>query len=230
MDADGWFDWWVSVYVKETGSPAEVADLLVENQEVILGHWRATRAELDECADRLIRDGRVPRWLNEHTNALHRELKALREEAARVARAAAPVPADCPACGGSGLAVVPLRACVWEGRLVLHPDFRRVVTGAVVCDRPGCVAGERQQLAERCRKTDRPRPTLSAQERLCRADLVRLLAGFDRDRARRARGSGSGDNALSQEFGNLLRIVQEGGAGGGPGGAFSDAGGDTGSR
>ena len=185
-----WFGWWVSVYVKATGAGADVAALLVENEGVILSRWHATREELDECADRLIAGGRVPRWPNEHTNALHAELVRLREERASEGRAAPPgdFPPDCDACGGSGLATVPVRACVWQGRLILHPELKRVLTGAVLCDRHGCEAGRVARERESARKDNKPRrPTLARAERAAGCDLVRLLRDHERQEAERSR-------------------------------------------
>jgi hypothetical protein len=202
MADDDWFSGWVKLHVQATGADAVTVRVLLANRLLILDPpWSATQAELGECTARLVRECRTPKFPNEHTDAVGKELARLREER-RQALLGPPLAApgdfapDCPACGGSGLATIPVRACVWDGRLVLHPTLRRVLTGAVLCDRPGCAAGERAQAAEGLRKLDDRlprRPRLSQCERAVGGiDLPELLREEERRRAEEARRQGFG--------------------------------------
>lgn len=178
---DDWYGWWVAVYVKATGSGPEVAGVLVENREVFLERWAATREELEECSDRLVVNGRVPRWPNEHTNALHGELVRLREERAGASRPFAPgdfPPADCPACGGYGYATVPHKHCMDRGEYVPAKLSGRRMTQAVVCD---CPAG-------RAARDGSGLPTLSRVNAYHRCDMVAVLRAWERKQAAEARG------------------------------------------
>jgi hypothetical protein len=196
MNTD-WFDEWVILYCEATAAGGEVAAALLANRAVILDPpWSATQAELGEITARLVRECRVPKFPNEHTDAIGNELRAVRDERRHAAippvgHAPGDFAPDCPACGGSGLAVVPLRACVLDGRVVLNPRTGRVDTGAVLCDRPGCLAGERVQADEGLRKLDdrRPRrPRLSQCERAVGGrDLPAMLREYERAAAVAAR-------------------------------------------
>lgn len=191
MNTD-WFDEWVETYIQTTGADARTREALLTARAVITGPvWHATLGELGECVVRLISGMRVPKFPNEHTDAIGLELMRLREERSKKNRAApaGDFPDDCQACGGSGLAVIPIKACVWERRIVLVSG--RVITGAVLCDRPGCKAGMIAREKEQARSDNRPnRPTLSQAEKHHGCDLVQLLRDYEREQARRARGGG----------------------------------------
>jgi hypothetical protein len=195
---DDWYTEWVRDHCTATGADASAARALLSEfvRGVLLDSGRTTPGELGEVTVRLLARRETPKFANEHSDAVGRELVRLREER-RIALLGPPVAAagdfapDCPACGGSGLAVIPVRACVWDGRLVLHPDLKRVVTGAVICDRPGCPAGERVWQAEGLRKLDERsprRPKLSQCERAVGGiDLPALVRDHERERAAAAR-------------------------------------------
>lgn len=185
---------WVEHHGRATGS-VTVGATLHANRETILGHWRATVYELLEATHRLVAGGRVPNWPAEHVNAIRAEVLAYRAEQAEGDRAApagdfAP---DCPACGGSGIATVPHRRCVWQRRIVMHPEVGMVVTAGVLCDRDGCEAGRIARDKEGQRKDDKfRRATLSQAERFHGCDLVELLRAHEREQARLSRRDGPG--------------------------------------
>lgn len=204
-----WFLDWVDVYCTATGADQRAAEALRANASVVVEHWRATIEELGEVATRLVASGRTPKFANEHLDALGRELVALRKERATAER---PTPGDfdseCAACGGSGFAVVPVRACVWQGRLVLHKMHKRVVTCAVLCDRTGCTAGERARDCEHRRRDDKPRrPTLSQCEHAAGVDLAGMTRLFEREVAKRARDGGSESERFAAFAGAYPRIA-----------------------
>ncbi len=192
MNTD-WFDGWVELHCEATAAGVDAARALLANRSLILGAaWHANQSELGEVTARLVAGCRVPKFANEHTDAIGKELVRLREERSHDNRAApaGDFAADCPACGGSGLAVIPVRSCVWDRRLVLQHG--RIITGAVLCDRPGCEAGRITREKETALADGRRRPTLSACERLMGCDLVALLREYERDMAAKAR-RGLGD-------------------------------------
>ena len=217
--AEDWYAGWVRNHVTATGADAAAARALLSDvvRTVLVTNGKATPGELGEVTVRLIARRDTPKFANEHSDAVGAELVRLRAER-RLAAAGPPVATngdfapDCPACGGSGLAVVPVRACVWERRLVLHPQLKRIVTGAVLCDR--CPAGEAAITKERHRtdKKDR-RPTLTQVARVLGCDPVALLRAFEREQAEYARrelaGSRDGE-AWSRLVASLVAKAQGG--------------------
>lgn len=77
------FALWVDAHVKATGGEARLSDLLWANRHIVDERWHATYAEMCECTQRLIEKCLVPQFAAEHTNALHRELRAIRAESER---------------------------------------------------------------------------------------------------------------------------------------------------
>ena len=98
------FKEWVRLHCKHTGGDAATAGILVANIGTINERWNATYAEMCECTQRLIQNGRVPQFPSEHPNALYRELRAMRAEEFReesTRRAILPDgKCDCPRCNG----------------------------------------------------------------------------------------------------------------------------------
>ena len=193
-----WYVEWAELHCQATGADnAALRALLSEPvRAVLVAQGGATAEELGAVTVRLLARHDTPRFASEHGDAVGAELVRLREDR-RLALLPGPVaPAgdfapDCDDCGGSGLVVVPVRACVFERRLVLHPELRRILTGAVLCDRPGCVAGEAVRERERHRLDKKPRrPTLAQVSRVLGCDPVALLRGYEREQAERARRSG----------------------------------------
>lgn len=202
-----WFPEWVDIYCQATAADDRTAAALKANESVFVGEWAATLEELGECASRLVRDRRVPKFANEHSDALGNELHHLRVERTTDTRpdSATEDFEECDACGGSGLVVVPVRACVWQRRLVLHKQFKRVITGAVLCDRSGCNAGKRSRDAEPRIRGDKPhRPTLTQAERVCGCDLVAMMQDYDREMGRRARQVEPHDSHLANLVASLV--------------------------
>lgn len=100
---------WIKVHVQATGAdPVRLTDLLWANFEIVEGKWHATFAELCECSERLIEAGKVPQFPAEHTNAILKELRWMREERERLRKleqqremyAKRDPRCDCPACNG----------------------------------------------------------------------------------------------------------------------------------
>lgn len=139
-----WFVSWIGSYIATTGADTNTATLLMSNRNVIVDHWRATLAELQECTTRLVVGMRVPKFPNEHTDAIGRELIRLRAE--RKARAQAAPPADCRLCNGVGWVVVPHPSCVAHGQLATYHSTRGVYTVAVICTE--CTTGRTALEAE----------------------------------------------------------------------------------
>lgn len=219
--SDEWYPDWVRLHCVATAADASAAKALLSEpvRFVLLAHGGATAEELGEVTVRLVASG-VPKFANEHSDAVGRELNELRVERARgnVSHAPGDDPPDCPACGGTGFAVVPVRKCVWQGRLVLHPDSRRVVTGAVLCDRPGCEAGRVARQKELALPAERRRATLDRAERAAGCDLVALLRAWEREQARLARGDGPGEFAADLRHA-LAAVRARRGPNAGPGGS-----------
>lgn len=101
------FGQWVSAHVTTTGAdPVRLTELLWANRHIITEKWKADYPDLCICTDRLVEGRRVPEFPNEHTNAIGRELVALRAERARRAQTTANVDpyegpvkgCDCPRC------------------------------------------------------------------------------------------------------------------------------------
>jgi hypothetical protein len=77
------FHQWVEGHVKATAddtNAVRLTDLLWANRHIIVDQWQATYAEICECTDQMVEAGRVPKFPNQHTNALDQELKLLRAE------------------------------------------------------------------------------------------------------------------------------------------------------
>jgi hypothetical protein len=116
----------------------------------------------------------------------------------------------CQTCGNTGLVVIPVRECVWQRRLILHPALRRVVTGAVICDRPGCSAGAKLYTAQqRDESADTKRHgklvTLSKCEALANCDLPALLAEYEAAQVAKARAENPPDSATEELFARVMR-------------------------
>lgn len=102
---------WIDAHVQAAGRgglfDTRLRDLLAANKHNF-DKYNATYAELCECSDRIIGDARVPEYLDQHTNAIIRELRFVREDAARAKRveqqrdlyAKRDPRCDCPACNG----------------------------------------------------------------------------------------------------------------------------------
>lgn len=194
-----WFPEWVQNHCTATGADAKAHAALLANREAFVDRWHATPIELGEVTVRLVERGRVPKFANEHSDAVGRELNELRvERAACAVDRPGDFAPDCPACGGSGIATVPHPLCVlrtgsadWKVRP--HPEQRKVVVVGVLCDRPGCEAGrvargKESQGGGKGGADERPRrPLLSQAERHHGCDLVALLRDHERDSARLAR-------------------------------------------
>lgn len=201
--SDGEYAGWVGRHVEATAAPPEAAAaLLSQFTREAFAEWGATPGELDDCTRRLIRGRRVPKFANEHADAVALELHHQRDEAARAERPdpaewyAAPRAVGCRLCGDTGLVTVPLFLCVeapryGPPRLVPLPGYRSPLVGAVLCSEPGCEPGRvardregRRQLPE----GKRPRPTLAKYlERFRGVDVVALLARYEREAVAAAR-------------------------------------------
>lgn len=181
-----WFLGWVDSHCSITAAPDGTRAALLGSREAFVDRWRATAGELAECTMRLVVGARVPKWANEHSNAVGAELNELRHERHRTAAAEGrQSPGACDLCGGYGQVVVPVRDCVQGGRLVGHRDYfpRRIVTGAVLCDRPGCRKGQELREANSRRDADRRQMEMLEYSRLVGVSpqgLIGMLADEER--------------------------------------------------
>jgi hypothetical protein len=214
---DGDFADWVEFHTTATGAPPGVAEMFGKNRETLGGRFRATLSELCDVTNEIVLSGKIPKYANEHLEAVIREVRRARDERAVKARPDAADddytrPPTC-ACGGTGLVVVPHPKCVWNGKLVLNRPGGRVLTTAVMCDAAGCVAGARvrKDEAERQRKeNDRgDRFTLSNyHRRVGLSNGPAALAEYERDEAEKVRRN-LGPGSLAGLYGSLMSKVQE---------------------
>lgn len=211
---DAWYVEWVELHCEATGADNTTLKALLSPlvYAVLAGDGGATPEELGQVTVRLLARHETPKFANEHADAVGLELVRLREDR-RAALLPAPVAAagdfapDCDACGGSGLVVVPVLACVRGGRLYLHRDSGRVVTGAVLCDRTGCSAGFAARERERHRTDSRPRrPTLTQADRVAGCDLLQLHREFERQQA--ARRASAAPAAAGEHWAALVAALR----------------------
>lgn len=213
------FDAWAKYHCELTAASAEVGVSLVASSAVFTETWGATYAELCECTVRLLRGLRVPKFANEHAEAVARELMALRSEAVAESRpdhsAAYYESPKCLLCGGSGFVPVPHWLCVAQPvndkpRLVPYPGTKRLVTGVVLCDRPGCERGDRVRALES--KRDNPRPTFGRYLRLFGGlDVREMLRAHERSVAEHCRRrGGDGDAGFGAVVARIKQRVEQG--------------------
>jgi hypothetical protein len=215
MDDTTWFNDWVTLYLEAIGHSERTRATLLAMKHFIVYETQATLAELGEVVSRQVSEAKVPQFPAEVPNALVKELKALRAE--RNARqqpdfAAVVVGSRCSICGDTGLVAVPHPDCICQPAdnppyLRFYPGTRQVVTGAVLCDRPGCDRGADAREREAKRETKRPRPTLTTYlRRFGNLDVVAMPREHEREQAEAARGrlaeSGMADMAA------LLREIR----------------------
>lgn len=195
MERD-WFDGWVTLHCQATGANAEAAASLRANRRAFVDDWHSTPEELGECTHRLISRLRVPKWPNEHAEAVGRELNELRYERAAAGRVpkpdpvltarigTAPRPAECHFCNDTGFVPVPHPLCVERPadgppRIACYPGTRTVYTGVALCDQPDCLPGRRVRDADA--RADKRRATLSGYLWQFRgANALALFAEYER--------------------------------------------------
>lgn len=87
---DELFGRWVSDHIAAAGRGGEmdlrIREMLWANRKVLVDHNHATFAELCECSDRLIGGNRIPEYLDQLASAIVRELRYVREDAARLSK------------------------------------------------------------------------------------------------------------------------------------------------
>lgn len=144
----------IDAYCTAVGANAGVKEHLIANYRVLVGAWKITHRDLGECAFRFVRDKRIPNWPKEHSEAIGREVDAIRKE--KLAGMRPPrTEHECPVCDGIGVVIVPHPCCVHQGRITGYYDHRarirrrEVVTVSVVCTAPRCWAGERAGVSDR---------------------------------------------------------------------------------
>lgn len=169
-----WYDDWATGYVEQLGVSEQTATAVFAWREVLL-HLGATRGRLAEVTRRVLTTPPVPRWPNEHLDALQRHLADVQRAEAEAARDRASAGPGCDACGNSGWVIVPHPAdwdrdgrWVNSGHSAGKPDRPKFRTAAVAC---GCERGRLtvQQAAQRhADRPGSPRPplTLAEYERL----------------------------------------------------------------
>lgn len=214
---------WVDQHCAATAAPAEAAVALVANRAVIVTEWASTRSELSDCTARLVAKRRVPKFANEHSDAIGNELHHLRQERGLAQRPdpghTSPAEPYCDLCRDTGFVTVPHPLCVEvprydPPRLVPYRDrdgirYGAVVEVSVLCDRGGCAAGRRTRDAEA--KAARPRPTFAAYMRpFGGLDLVGMLAHHNRECAAHCRRTaGPGRNAFADVVARIAARVTQ---------------------
>lgn len=196
-----WYDSWAEYHCAATGADGRTLDALLTNREIVTGNdWRAEEVELHEVTRQLVARGAVPKFANEHTDAIMTRLREMRGERNRAERQAVSdryqQPADnrCADCGDTGWATVPHPRCVISRQLAFFPGTRKVYTAAVTC---ACPAGDREADQERRRvENAKPedarrcprRPTLwQYAASIEGADGPELLRAWQRETVERAR-------------------------------------------
>lgn len=214
------FEAWVELHCEATAASAEAAVALLANRAIFLNSWQASYAELSECTSRLIAKRRVPKFANEHSDAIGNELHHLRLERTAEARPdhskAFYVAPRCDLCHGTGFVSVPHPECVCQPShsapsLRFYPGTKRVVTVAVLCDRPECVPGRTAREKEIHRK--HPRPTLSRYlARFGGLDVLSMLREHERgELAAVKRRPATTPPAFAEVFARLkARVEQQG--------------------
>ncbi len=180
------FNYWVAEYCTAAGAAEGTAEMLLSSEEVFRVTHRVTLEELETIRARLVAAAAVPQFKSEHTNALLRELRALRAER-RERRGQVQRP-QCPACGGSGIAIIPIPACVKYGRAVRHQHWGRVITVAALCDRPECAAGADARSKAGTDARGRKMKSLGEYEDVAGCNLVDVMRQHEQDEAWEARG------------------------------------------
>lgn len=205
-NAPDWFDGWIEHHCDATAAGADAMRMLMLARSAFVEDWDASEIELRECTRRLIAGMRVPKFANEHSDAIGRELIAMRKERDRESVQRSVDRAEvCHQCDGLGWVEVPHPKCVFNGQLALHPDAKRIVTVSVMCE---CPEGIRQNRADELR-AEHPdnklsattlraprRMTLDVWRRLTRgADGIGLLSVYRRKQVDRNRGDGNSEFA-----------------------------------
>ena len=72
------FSDWMAQHVRMTGADLRLNEVLAANRETIEQCWQATYDELVLCTKRMVAGGRVPNYLDRHTNAIFAELHEVR--------------------------------------------------------------------------------------------------------------------------------------------------------
>lgn len=196
-----WFLSWVQNHLIATGGGEDAGETIISNRRVVDGYWKATEAEMYECTSRIIRNGRTPKFANEHMDRLGSELRELRAATTTDAANVYARQWEDPSarvvcvCDGTGLIVVPHPRCIWHGNLVVHPGNGRFYTVAVICDE--CDIGRdiirrEDDRVSRAGETElRKRPKMLTWGRYTTAihghDGIALLRQYDRQEAERGR-------------------------------------------
>lgn len=207
---------WFAYHLDATGAAPSVATVFEKNHALFAQKFRATGDELVDATQEILFSGKIPKFANEHLEAVIREVRRASEERAVKARPDAADdeytrPSNC-ACGGTGLVAVPHPTCVWNGKIVSVNG--RVATAAVMCDAAGCPAGRRVREDEASRpakeKNDRgSRPTATEFERRHGIKgAAKKLREYEREGAERARRKdGLGPDA--ELFARLMAKVEQ---------------------
>lgn len=195
------YEGWVGLHCEAMAANAEAAtSLLSPLNRAAFEEWGATPGELGECTSRLLRLLRVPKFANEHAEAVAVELRDLRRErkSARVIPDHGPNAPDCALCRDTALVTVPHFLCVCApadgaGYLVnfVDPrpggvgDYGRVVLMDVRCTE--CQRGLQAKTRH---------PSLASYVRrvggLSARSMVALLAAHEHAKAEHARRSTRG--------------------------------------
>jgi hypothetical protein len=219
---DEHFKGWVTNHCEATAANAEAAaSLLSPLNRAAFEEWGATPGELGECTSRLLRFLRVPKFANEHAEAVALQLLELRKERAASARLSpdrGPGAPDCALCRDTALVTVPHWLCV-----CVPADGPPYLTN-FVDPRPGGVGdyGRLVCIDVRCTECQRGlgaksrHPSLASYlrnfgGRISGRGVVALLAEHERAQADRARGGPRG--AQDETWAALVARVRRRSAG-----------------
>jgi|GEM_PF-5958181 len=206
---------YVQIYCTAVGAGVGVREHLAANYRTLVGAWKVTALDLSEIAFRLVSGKRIPNWPKEHSEAIGRELDAIRAE-----KMAAMMPVrtshECPVCDGTGLVIVPHPCCVHRGRVAGYYDrfarIRRpdVVTVTVICTAPKCWRGESTRLSlNRHAEETKRAPMMTLDKYLAKMDPgfepTMALREWERERAEASRVAESAAATSPKERDELER-------------------------
>lgn len=166
MTSPEWYPAWVEHHCRATAAQEGTAAALETAGPIFADQYGPSEVEFLECTRRLVAGRRVPKFANDHTDAVALELERLREAAATDRPTGAVEPCDW--CADAGLVTVPHPKCVAGGLVVPHPETGRVYTAHVACrcDRGRAVRAESERRYDAARelRTSAARPILTLVE------------------------------------------------------------------
>lgn len=211
------FSEFVATYCTATGANAGVREHLLANYRVLIGAWKMTPRDFSEVSFRLVAGNRVPNWPREHTEAIGRELDAIRAERIAATHAKRD-PHECPVCDGRGLVIVPHPCCIFRGKVSGYYNPRTkerrdsVSTCAVLCTAPKCWAGENARASNRRWAEETGKPKLLTMDQYLErvgygTEPTVALREWEHDRAEASRRADPPDDRQKDVFRSLVANI-----------------------